>query len=141
MKSFVLLAVLAFASTAHAQVYKCTVDGKVSYSDAPCQRGQQAKLPMPEAPAAAPDAAQELARLQHKSERLERDRHAREAAQERVDERADRAAAARRQRCAKAKAERRLAEEEVRNASPRQLEAARARARRAATLMALECPA
>lgn len=144
MKTAALLAAVLAMSVvllpAAAQVYKCTVDGKVTYADAPCQRGKQDTLAVPAAPAPAQDAPRELARLQAHSERLQREREKREAAQERTDARADRAAAARRQRCDKAKLERRLAEDEIRNASPRQLEAARARARRVAALMALECP-
>ncbi|AXA90961.1 DUF4124 domain-containing protein [Massilia sp. YMA4] len=136
----VLAAALAFALPAQAQIYKCTANGKVTYSEAPCQRGKQVVLATPDAPAPDPDRPRELARQRAESERLQRERETREAAQERADQRADRAAAARRQRCDKAKLERRLAEEDIRNASPRQLEAARARARRVAALMALECP-
>lgn len=136
---FLLLA--SFAVTAHAQVYKCTVDGKVTYSQAPCERGSETVLAVPDAPAASPGSARELERVRRAGAQLEKERMARETAQEHSDARADRAAASRRQRCDKLRLQAKWAEEDARRAQPQAQETARLKARRAADRVAVECPA
>ncbi|GGZ10334.1 DUF4124 domain-containing protein [Pseudoduganella plicata] len=129
------------AVTAHAQVYKCTVDGKVTYSQAPCERGNETVLTVPGAPAATRDDPRELERMRRAGAQLEKERVARAAAQERIDARADRAAATRRQRCDKLRLQARWMDEDARRAQPQAQEAARLKARRAADRAALECAA
>ena len=131
----------SFAMTAHAQIYKCTADGKVTYSQTPCERGNEKVLPVPDAPAASPASGRELERVRRAGAQLEKERTARETAQERSDARADRAVASRRQRCDKLRLQAKWAEEDARRAQPQAQEAARLKARRAADRIAVECPA
>ena len=124
-----------FSPSAQAQVYKCTHDGKVTYSEAPCA-GNGTVL---KAPAAARPAPQELERLRQESARLEKQRHAKEAREDRADEQAARAAARHREKCDKLLLERRWAEQDARNAQPQAAEAAQRKARRAAERHAAGC--
>ena len=137
------LALTMVASTAQArvqaQVHKCTVDGKVTYSQVPCERGDAAVLEVPRAPAATEDAAADLKRMRRASAQMEKERHADEAAQARADARSDRDAARRRQRCDKLTLQSKYAEEDARRAQPAAQEAARLKAQRAREQMALEC--
>ena len=141
MKLPCVLLLAGCAVTAHAQVYKCTVDGKVTYSQNPCERGDERVLTVPDAPAASPESARELERMRRAGEQLEKERVVRETAQERIDTSANRAAATRRQRCDKLRLQAKWAEEDVRRAQPQAQEAARLKARRAADRIAVECPA
>ena len=141
MKLPCVLLLAGCAVTVHAQVYKCTVDGKVTYSQIPCERGDEKVLAVPDAPAASPESARELERMRRAGAQLEKERVVRETAQERSDARADRAVATRRQRCDKLRLQAKWAEEDVRRAQPQAQEAARLKARRAADRIAVECPA
>jgi Domain of unknown function (DUF4124) len=135
---FLLLAGLAV--TAHAQVYKCTVDGKITYSQVPCERGSATVLAVPDAPSPSRESARDVERMRRAGAQLEKERVARDIAQERFDARADRAAATRKQRCDKLRLQAKWAEEDVRRAQPQAQEAARLKARRAADRIAVECP-
>lgn len=127
-------------SSAGAQtIYKCTVDGKISYGQSPCAGGKALDVPA----AATQDGAAagaELARQQRLSQQLERERHRKEAREAREDQRQDRAAALRQRQCAKLALNRKWADEDARRASAGQADAARLKARRAAEQLALECP-
>lgn len=135
-----LLALSAVALPAQAQtLHKCTVDGKVSYSHQPCDRGQAAVIAVPEAPAPDPTAAKELQRQRKEADKLESARHKREARQEREDIAAGRVAAARARKCDKLRLQQKWAEEDARGATIQGLERARTRASRANDLYKLEC--
>ncbi len=137
-----LASALAVASVpVHAQVYKCTVGGKVAYSQTPCERGTETVLAAPAAPAPGPDAARDLQRMQLESAKLQQRRLKREALQEREDARLDRAAGVRRQKCDKLRLARKWADDDVRRAPPQAADAARLKASRAAERLAVECPA
>ncbi len=124
---------------AHAQtIYKCTVDGKISYGQSPCAGGQT--LEVPAAPPESANAGAELARQQRLSQQLERERHRKEAREAREDQRQDRAAALHQRQCAKLTQNRKWADEDARRAGAGQADAARLKARRAAEQLALECP-
>jgi hypothetical protein len=137
----VALLLAGCVATAHAQVYKCTVDDKVTYSQTPCERGNEAVLAVPDAPAATREPARDLERMRRAGAQLEKERVARDTAQERIDARADRAAVTRRQRCDKLRLQAKWMEEDARRAQPQAQEAARLKSRRAADRVALECPA
>jgi hypothetical protein len=138
MKTLLLLA-LALPAAALAQVHKCTVDGKVTYGQAPCERGQAAVLTVPDAPAADPGAKAELARQKREAKQLETERHKREARQDREDDAAHRAAATRHSKCQKLKQGQKWAEEDARGALIQNSERAQIKARRAAERYQLEC--
>jgi hypothetical protein len=143
MKTLVVLALWTAALTAHAQtVYKCTVDGKVSYNDVPCPAGA-ASAAMPEVPAAPqadPLAARDLKRQQKEAATLQQARLKREEKDERDNARASQAAAVQRKKCGKLKLSKQWADEDARRAAGPATEAAKLRARRAGESYALECP-
>lgn len=145
MRILFLFAASLLSTAVHAQsVYKCTQDGKTSYSDRPCAQGASKTLPpMPEGISAADtmgpqggDARTLLA--------LEKARIAREKSAEKEDRqqaRQARAAQARRQKCDKLRLRRKWAEEDLaRTVHGPKYEAARTRARRQAETLAVECP-
>lgn len=137
-----LLAVLLWSSTAAAQnVYKCTADGKTSYSDTPCPAGASATtISAPAAPPTDPAAATTLRRQQKQADTLTAARVKREEREERDAARASQAAAVQRRKCDKLKLSKRWADEDARRATGQATEAARLRAQRAGEAMALECP-
>nr|WP_315261097.1 DUF4124 domain-containing protein [uncultured Duganella sp.] len=142
MKLLMIVMLWAAAAVAHAQsVYKCTVDGKVSYSDTPCPAGAQAAtLEAPAAPKTDPAAARDLKRQQKQAGTLEKARLKQQERDDRDAARAAQAAAVQRKKCDKLKLNKRWADEDARRATGQASEAARLRAHRAGEAMALECP-
>lgn len=137
-----LLAALLASGTTHAQtVHKCTVDGKVTYTEQPCQSGTASVIAVPDAPPPNPEAAADLKRMRKEASTLERERHKREAAHDRAQQQAARAAQARSKQCAKLRLEKKWADEDVRGATVHNLDRAKIKAQRAADRLALECPA
>ncbi|WP_445230986.1 DUF4124 domain-containing protein [Duganella rhizosphaerae] len=133
----------AVALTAHGQgVNKCTVDGKVSYSDMPCpaNAASSTTLAVPVAPAVDPAAAADLARQRKEAAKLEKARHQHEDQDARAADKAAQAAAAQHKRCGKLKLNKRWADEDVARASLPNLDNAKLRAKRAGDTLALECP-
>ncbi|RFP13691.1 MULTISPECIES: DUF4124 domain-containing protein [unclassified Duganella] len=133
----------AVALAAHGQgVNKCTVDGKVSYSDLPCpaNAASATTLAVPIAPAADPAAAADLARQRKEAAKLEKARHQHEDQDARAADKAAQAAVAQRKRCGKLKLNKRWADEDVVRASLPNLDNAKLRAKRAGDTLALECP-
>jgi hypothetical protein len=140
MKTMLTIAALLFAAAAQAQtIHKCTHEGKVTYSEVPCEHGSGSVLAVPAAPAADPHAKALLRQQQKEAKALEKDRKVREARQDREDARHDRLAAETRRRCGKLQQDHKWANEDVRRASPQSVDAARLKAKRAAERMALEC--
>lgn len=140
MKRLACAALLLYTAAAGAQtVHKCTVDGKVSYSQQPCTAGTASVIAVPEAPAADPATTAELKRMRRESAALEKDRHKREQSDEREAERAGRAAAARHQKCEKLKLDKKWADDDLRRAQPQYEERARLKAQRAADKVKLSC--
>lgn len=138
LRTFAVIAACTLAPAALAQtVYKCTVDGKITYGDQPCASGTSVALPVPAAPASPPDAS---VRERQALAQLERARLARTMQEERDAARARRAAASRYQKCARLRLHRKWAEEDAARATGAAAESARRRARRQAEAMAVECP-
>jgi hypothetical protein len=134
----------------HAQaVYKCSADGKTSYSDRPCAHGASKALPPVFSGTSAGISAADTLGPQGGDARtllaLEKARIAREQAQareERGQARLARAAHAKRQKCDKLRLRHKWAEEDLaRIAHGAAHEAARIKARRQAEFLAVECPA
>jgi hypothetical protein len=121
-------------------VYKCTVDGKVSYSDAPCAAGASVVLEAPATPPADPAAGATLRNQQKQADTLQKTRLKREEREERDAARAAKDAAVQRKKCDQLKLKKRWADEDARRATGSATEAARLRAHRAGEAMALECP-
>ncbi|MTV40875.1 DUF4124 domain-containing protein [Duganella radicis] len=129
--------ILIVAALAGA-VYKCTVDGRITYSDIPCAGG--AVLEAPAAPSPDPAAGATLRRQQKQADTLEKARLKREEREERDAARDAKAAAAQRKKCDQLKLKKRWADEDARRATGQATEAARLRAHRAGEAMSLECP-
>lgn len=139
----VLCAAALASLNAQAQnIYKCTLDGKVSYGDMPCtsDAATSSTLAVPAAPAAAPAAAADLQRLKKESAAMDKARQKIEQREARDAERAARTAAVRRKRCAKLTLTKQWAEEDVRRAAPANVDKARLRAKRTGETLMLECP-
>lgn len=122
-------------------VYKCTVDGKVSYSDVPCAASATAStIETPAAPPPDPAANAVLRGQQKQADTLQKARLKREEREERDAARAAKDAAVQRKKCDQLKLKKRWADEDARRATGTATEAARLRAHRAGEAMALECP-
>jgi hypothetical protein len=129
------------AQAAAAQpVYKCTVDGKVSYGEHPCAHGRTTELAVPPAPSG-DEAAAALERDKARLAALQKERSTLEAREERERGRAARAAAATRQKCERLRLQASWAEEDAARAGKATSAAARLKARRQAEALAVQCPA
>ncbi|USX24498.1 DUF4124 domain-containing protein [Oxalobacteraceae bacterium OTU3CINTB1] len=133
-------AALAGNNSAAQSVYKCTVDGKITYSDMPCPPGARASsmLVVPKAPADAAAAA-DLQRMQKESAALQKSRQKVEEHEARESERAARTAMSQRKRCAKLALTKQWADEDARSATNANAAKARLRAKRAGESLSLEC--
>ena len=119
-------------------VYKCEEGGKVSYSDLACPGGRQLDIAVPAAsdPASARQLAQEKSSLQ----RLENDRHKREAKEEKEQLRIAHAMASRKRKCDALARRVKWAEEDSRLAHGRSSEKAKRKAHRLVEQYDGECP-
>lgn len=139
------LALCALCSAASAQtIHKCSVGGKVAYSDRPCLDGGGSRLAVPVAPAPDPAAAKELQRQKALLAQLQKERGVREvqdAKNARADARASQAAGARRQRCANMRQQQRWAAEDAAKAAGPGTESLKRKADRQGQAVALACPA
>lgn len=139
MKPLPLL-LLAFTLPAGAQtLHKCTIDGKVSYSQQPCEKGVANTIAVPSAPAPDPAAAADLKRQEREADRLAAQRRKQEARQEREELAAARAVATHNKKCKKLQLQQKWAEEDARGATLQNTERARLKAKRAADMAQLEC--
>jgi hypothetical protein len=136
----------ALAQAAAAQpVYKCTIDGKVSYGEHPCAHGRTTELAVPPAPAVA-EAAEALERDKARLAALQKERSTVEVREERERARSARAAEATRQKCERLRLQVKWAEEDAARAGKAAAgkagtESARLKARRQAEALAVQCPA
>ena len=143
MKTVAAIMLCAVAMAAQAQtVHKCTLDGKVSYSDQPCPAGAGAAavLDVQASPAADPDAIKAVRQQKKQADSLEKSRLKRQEKDDREDAKAAQAAAVQRKKCGKLKLNKQWADEDARSATGAAVETARLKARRAGEAMALECP-
>lgn len=131
----------ALIQTATAQpVYKCTVDGKVSYGEHPCAHGKTTELAVPPAPSG-DEAAAALERDKARLATLQKERSIVEAREERERARSARSAEATRQKCERLRLQAKWAEEDAARAGKATSAAARLKARRQAEALAVQCPA
>jgi hypothetical protein len=146
---FVLLA-CAFSTALHAQtVYKCSIDGKTSYSDRPCDHGSSRALPPAPAGISPADTmgpqggdARTLLEMEKLRIAREKEQARTQAREDREHARSARTAQARRQKCDKLRLRRKWAEEDLaRTVHGPAHEAARTKLRRQAETLAVECPA
>ncbi len=120
-------------------VYKCRLDGTLTYSDLPC--GSDI-LTLQNTPASQRQSTTPEDSLRHeKSEiaRLQRFREQRERQDQQIRDLAARGAATRERKCKSLSLQLRWREEDLRNATLQEERKARVRARRAAEKLAQEC--
>jgi len=135
------LGLCALAQAAGAQtVYKCTVDGRVSYGERPCAAGTTSELRAPPAPVGT-NAAKELERDKARLAALQKERAVEGAREEKERVRAARAAEATRQKCERLRLQVKWAEEDAARAGKEASASARLKARRQAESLAVQCPA
>lgn len=139
MKAALLCLVVGLAATLPASaMYKCEQDGRVAYTDTPCEGGKL--LDLKTSPATEEgDAKRQAAREMQALNALERDRHKREAADERESKKASRESAARHRKCAAHARRERLAIEDVRRSTGIANEKARRKAERVRADYEAEC--
>jgi len=135
-----LLLLMAMALPAGAQaLHKCTIDGKVSYSQQPCEKGVASTIEVPAAPAPDPATASNLKRQQREAEKMASERRKREAREERESLAEARAVANHNKKCKKLRMQHKWAEEDARGATLQNSERAKVKAKRAADMYQLEC--
>jgi hypothetical protein len=134
------LLVLVLSLPAGAQtLHKCTVDGKVSYSQQPCERGLASTVDVPPPPPPDQAASADLKRQEQEAEKLASQRRKKEAREEREGLAEARAVASHNKRCKKLQMQQKWAEEDARGATLQNTERARLKAKRAADMAQLEC--
>lgn len=126
---FAACALLCSATPALAQVIKCVEDGKISYGSAPCTGGKD--LP-PVDPATAQS---NTAHLKAVGDQMARERHQREAQEERERQKA----AVHRRHCDRLRLRKKWSDEDAARASASQKAKAQRHARREAEVLALSC--
>ena len=105
----VLLLVTMCAGASAQSLYKCTVNGKVTYTGAPCKEGQMKAIEVPPAPKTDPAREQELQRQKVALTKLERARSLREDQEQKRQ--VERAATAHEQQCAQLRLDKQAADE------------------------------
>lgn len=145
LKLMAAMAACALAQTVAAgganTIYKCTVNGKVSYGDQPCAAGAGTELAVQAAPPPDKAAAEKLASDKLRLAELQKDRAALEVREERERQRAAKAAGALRQKCERLRLKQKWMEEDLRGLRGEALSSARLKAQRQAEALAVECPA
>jgi hypothetical protein len=135
-----LSALLVSLSMPAFAIYKCEVDGKIAYSDAPCAGGQTIDV----GNTASGNAAQsrhELVQQKAELKRLESARHKQENQQAKLRRTAARTDAAKQKKCASLARRKKWADEDAAMAAGKPAEKARRKARRAQEAYQDECGA
>jgi hypothetical protein len=132
-----------FAAPAFA-AYKCETYGKVSYSDKPCPGGKLVNADI--APAGLSNdnvqrAAQQAAHDKRELQRLEKERHKREAAEEKEQRKVANAQEKKRKKCASLAMRKKWAEQDAAAAGGKSAEKSKRKAARKAEQYAAECGA
>lgn len=134
----ILLATLTGFATPAFAVYKCEADGKVTYSDEPCPGGKQLDLNITSVTNSSNGDSrlkQEKATLQ----KLEKERHRREAVEQRERQSANRANATRQKKCDGLARRQKRAAEDVSKSVGKANEKAKLKARRITEDYEAEC--
>ncbi|MBZ2207585.1 DUF4124 domain-containing protein [Massilia soli] len=140
-RALVILAGLALCAPAPAQsIYKCSSNGKVTYSEQPCSSGTQAMLDVPPAPPPDPELKQRLARQKALAESLDKERREASALAAKAARPPGAARATpQQQRCDKLRLQLKWAQDDLRKSAGPATEAMRIKVERQAEAMAVEC--
>lgn len=120
-------------------VYKCRIDGSLTYSDLPCGSDTLTLQNTPASPRNTTISEDSLRHEKSEIARLQRFREQRERQDQQIRDLAARGAAARERKCKSLSLQLRWREEDLRNATLQEERKARVRARRAAEKLAQEC--
>ena len=134
----ILLLLLACSLPAQA-VYKCRIDGTLTYSDLPCGSDTLDVQSAQASPHNCPLSQESLRHEKAEIARLQRFREQRERQDQQIRDLAVRGAALRERKCRSLSSQLRWREEDLRNATLQEERKARVRARRAAEKLAQEC--
>lgn len=132
-----LLMMLGLASPAWA-IFKCDSGGRIVYTDTPCDGGKLLEV-RTSAPEDAALAERQAAQEKRQLKTLERDRHKREAADERALKKASREGAARHKKCAAHALRQKHANEDVSRTTGIANEKAKRKAQRITEAYEAEC--
>lgn len=132
-----LFLMLGLASPAWA-IFKCESDGKVVYTDTPCENGKMFEVRIP-IPADAMEANRQATQEKQHVKTLERERHKREAADGRELKKASRESAARHKKCAAHARRQKQANNEVSRTTGLSNEKARRKAQQVTEAYEAEC--
>ena len=136
-RAFVLFLMLGLASPAWA-IFKCDSGGKIEYTDTPCDSGKILEVDT-SAPADAASANRQAAQEKHHLKSLERERHKREAADDRALKKASRESATRHKKCTAHANRQRQASQDVSRTTGIANERARRKAQRITEAYEAEC--
>lgn len=100
LTSLLLLALAVSAGASAQSLYKCRIDGKLTYSSSPCKGAPSTPVAVPDAPPPPRDGEQNLKRQKTEAARLQKERESREALEQGEQASDARLADMRRQRCA-----------------------------------------
>ena len=138
MAGRLLLALLLSTAAPAWAVFKCDSGGQVTYTDLPCDDGKTLDV-APTASADTADASRQVAQERKRLKTLERERHKREAAEQRELKKASSQRAARHRKCAAHARRQRLANEDVARTAGIANEKARRKAQRITEAYEAEC--
>ena len=133
----VLLLAAMCGGASGQSLYKCTVNGKVTYTGAPCKEGQMKAIDVPPRPVADPMREQELARQKVALTNLEQARALRESQEQKRQ--VDRDATAREQQCAQLRLEKQTADENANQGAVAARPALREKALHLGEALAAQC--
>jgi len=138
--SLILLLCLLSGGAGAQSLYKCRVDGTLTYSGSPCAGTPSTAVEVPEAPTPSPGSEKALARQRESADRLTRERVKRETAEARQEQSRARQGEAQRQRCGKLRLQKKWADEAVAASTDANRGRAETKARRAQEALILACP-
>jgi hypothetical protein len=121
-------------------IYKCEVDGKIAYSEAPCQGGKETRIAAPEPePADVRSAHKQAVRQKQEADRLTQARHDREARDAKLQKRSAGDAAAHEKKCRKLALHKARTANDTTGRTRLDIEAVNQRAKQAAQKYEAEC--
>lgn len=132
-----ILMAAACGGASAQSLYKCTLNGKITYSVAPCKEGTMKAIEVPPAPKPDPNREAELKREAVALAALQKARAEREAVEQHTEN--QQAKSAREERCAALRAEVQQAEQNAAGAPGHNKANLRAQAQKKAEAMAAEC--
>ncbi|SHG96198.1 DUF4124 domain-containing protein [Massilia sp. CF038] len=134
-----MLCLLPLGASAQS-LYKCRIDGTLTYSGSPCPGVSSTAVEVPPPVKAEAGTEPDLKKMQADATKLQKERNAKEQSQAKLDQAAARLAESKRQRCGKLRLQKKWADEAVAAGSASAKDKATEKARRLGDQLQLECP-